>query len=51
MNDHPPDISIYNRINERGFLENGKGVRDFRLELGAEAGSLRLLPDFGFSYI
>ena len=47
--DRSPDISIYNRINERGFLENGEDVRDLSLELDAEAGSLGFIPDFGLS--
>jgi hypothetical protein len=46
MNDRSPDISIYNRINERGFFENGEDVRNLGLELGAEAGPLGFIPDF-----
>jgi hypothetical protein len=49
VNDCSPNISIYNRINERGFFENGEDVRDFRLKLGAETGSLGFIPDFCFS--
>ena len=36
VNDRSPDASIYNRINERGFLKNREDVRDLRLELSAE---------------
>jgi len=49
VNDRSPDISIYNRINETLFFENGEGVRDLRLELGAETGSLVFIPDFCLS--
>jgi len=49
VNDRSPDISIYNRINERRFFEDGEGVRDLRLELGAETGSLGFIPDFCLS--
>lgn len=49
VNDRSPDISIYNRINERRFFENGEGVRDLRLELGAETGSLGFIPGFCLS--
>jgi hypothetical protein len=49
VNNRSPDVSIYNRINERGFLENGEDVRDLRLELYAEAGSLGFIPDFCLS--
>ena len=49
VNDRSPDISIYNRINERRFFENGEDVRDLRLELGAETGSLGFIPDFCLS--
>jgi hypothetical protein len=40
---------IYSRIYERGFLKNGEDVRDLRLELDAEAGSLGFIPDFCLS--
>jgi len=49
VNDRSPDISIYNRINERSFFENGENVRDLRLELGAETWSLVFIPDFCLS--
>jgi len=49
VNDRSPDISIYNRINERSFFKNGKDMRDLRLELDAEAGSLVFIPDFCLS--
>jgi hypothetical protein len=51
VNDRSPDIAIYNRINERRFYENGEDVRDLRLELGAETGSLGFMPDFCLSDI
>jgi hypothetical protein len=44
-----PDISIHNRIDERAFFENGQGVRDFGLELRAEARSLVFIPNLCLS--
>jgi hypothetical protein len=49
VNNRSSDISIYSRIYERGFLKNGEDVRDLRLELDAEAGSLGFIPDFCLS--
>ena len=51
VDDRSPDISIYNRINERSFFENGEDVRDLRLELGTETGSLGFIPDFCLSNV
>jgi len=51
VNYRSPDISIYNRINERGFLENGEDASDLRLELSAVTGSLGFIPDFGLSHV
>jgi hypothetical protein len=51
VNDRSSDVSIYSRIYERGFLKNGKDLRNLRLELHAEAGLSGFIPDLCLSDI
>ena len=45
MNNRSPNISIQSWINERVFSEYREDLGDFRVEVGAETGALRLVPD------
>lgn len=45
MNNRSPNLSILCWIDERRFGDYGEDLGNFRMQLGAEAGALRLLPD------
>lgn len=51
MNNRSPNLSIQSWIDERIFSEYGEDLGNFRMEVGAETGALRLVPDLRLSDI